>query len=283
MTRHRIAAILAVAGFALATAAPVRAANKEQQQMLADIRMLQEQAQLLQNLIGTLGTTLGASMADERAPQSSEPTAALRKTLADQKLVIDNLTNDLRVVREKVDDNNVRIGSLTQELDALRRSLQDTATRTQTVPAQAPPEAAESGGTPTAGAAPPPLAPGTSPQKIYDAAMSDYYAGQFDLAIQGFEAYLRDFPKSNVADDAQVKIGQRVHATQEQKALEAYDKAIRNYPGGKAVPDAYFQKGLVLNELKQPDQARESWAFLVKKFPDSAAGLLAKQRLEQLK
>ena len=40
----------------------------------------------------------------------------------DQKLVIDNLTNDVRVIREKLDDNNVRIGSLTQELDSLRQS-----------------------------------------------------------------------------------------------------------------------------------------------------------------
>ena len=53
-----------------------------------------------------------------------EQTGASRKSFADQKLVIiDNLANDLRVVREKVDDNNVRVGSLGQELDALRQSV----------------------------------------------------------------------------------------------------------------------------------------------------------------
>ena len=116
---------------------------------------------------------------------------------------------------------------------------------------------------------------------MWDAAWADYTAGQWDLAIQGFEAYIRDFPKSNVADDAQVKIGQAYdYAGNKPKALEAFDKAIRDYPGGKAIPDAYFHKGLVLRDLKQPEQARESFDFLVKTFPDSDAGRLAKQQLE---
>ena len=40
-------------------AAPASAANKEHQQMMADIRMLQEQAQLLQNMLVSLGGSLG--------------------------------------------------------------------------------------------------------------------------------------------------------------------------------------------------------------------------------
>ena len=33
---------------------PAAAANKEHQQLMADIRMLQEQSQLLQNMLGSL-------------------------------------------------------------------------------------------------------------------------------------------------------------------------------------------------------------------------------------
>ena len=44
----------------LAVASPARAANKEHQQLMADLRMLQEQAQLLQNLIGTVTEALKA-------------------------------------------------------------------------------------------------------------------------------------------------------------------------------------------------------------------------------
>ena len=74
---------------------------------MADLRMLQEQAQLLQNMLGTLTDALKAVNA--RLDQQAEAT---RKSAADEKLLIDTLTKDLSIVREKVDDNNVRVGSL---------------------------------------------------------------------------------------------------------------------------------------------------------------------------
>src|SRR5579862_3113185 len=101
-----------VLGLTAASATPALAANKEHQQMMADIRMLQEQSQQLQLLIGQVGDAIKALNA-----RLDEQTSATRKAFADQKLSIDTLSNDLRVVREKVDDNNVRISSLTQELD----------------------------------------------------------------------------------------------------------------------------------------------------------------------
>ena len=44
----------------LAIAQPAAAANKEHQQLMADLRMLQEQTQLLQNALGTLTEALKA-------------------------------------------------------------------------------------------------------------------------------------------------------------------------------------------------------------------------------
>src|SRR5689334_20829483 len=123
MTQTILRPLLA-ATFALTVALPARAANKEHQQLMADIRMLQEQSQQLQILIGQLGEAIKA--VNQRI---DDQTGAMRKAFADQKLTVDTLSNDLRVVREKVDDNNVRISSLTQELDALRQSMTQMAAR----------------------------------------------------------------------------------------------------------------------------------------------------------
>src|SRR5262245_17906882 len=120
---QKLSALL-VGAFLLGAALPAAAANKEHQQLMADIRMLQEQAQLLQNLLGQLNEAL--KTVNTRLDQQAETT---RKAFADQNLAITNLTNDARVLREKLDDNNVRVGSLTQEVDALRRSLQQLASR----------------------------------------------------------------------------------------------------------------------------------------------------------
>src|SRR5579864_7871624 len=118
MRQTLFAAALAGA-LALSASTPAAAANKEHQQLMADIRMLQEQSQQLQNLLGALNESIKAVNA--RLDQQAETT---RKAFADQKLVVDNLSNDVRVIREKLDDNNVRVGSLTQEVEALRQGVQ---------------------------------------------------------------------------------------------------------------------------------------------------------------
>jgi TolA-binding protein len=270
----------ALLGVILLTAAsPAYAANKEHQQMMADLRMLQEQSQLLQNLIGSVTETLKA--VNTRLDQQAETT---RKAFADQKLVIDNLTNDVRVIREKLDDNNVRIGSLTQEVNSLRQSMQQMGSRPSgTTDADPPAAGASSGGTPPAGGQP---APGVSvsPQKLFDSAQGDYYAGQYDLAILGFVDYIKSFPKSDMADDAQVNICTAyLQDGKNGKAVEACDLAIRTYPNGDRIPDAYYKKGLALQNLRDLNGAREAWEHVVKTSPDTDAGRLARQGLDRIK
>jgi TolA-binding protein len=278
--RSRIAGALLALVLAATLASPASAANKEHQQLMADIRMLQEQAQLLQNLLGTINESIKAVNT-----RLDEQTNATRKASADQKLQMDNLAGDLRIVREKVDDNNVRIASLTQEVEALRQMVQQAASAPR-------PSAPDQGNAPPSGTAPaagtPPLVPptnaGTSPTQLYEMALGDYTIGQWELAIQGFESYIRSFPRSTLADEAQVKIGICYdYLGQKQKALDAFDKAIRDYPGGKAIPTAYFRKGLALRDLRQSDKAREAFEYVVKTYPDSPEAGLSKQALDRLK
>ena len=61
MTNKLSFALLGLA-LAVAIATPADAANKEVQQMMADIRMLQEQSQQVQNLIASLTGSLTASL-----------------------------------------------------------------------------------------------------------------------------------------------------------------------------------------------------------------------------
>ena len=275
--KHRVFGLL-LGMLLLATASPARAANKEHQQLMADLRMLQEQSQQLQNLIGSVTEALKA--VNSRLDQQAEAT---RKSSADQKLVIDNLTNDVRVIREKLDDNNVRIGSLTQEVESLRSSIQQAGVRPSVTNDAADPAAPGA----TAGG-PPPVSAGApisvSPQKLFDSAMGDYYSGQYDLAVLGFSDYIKSFPKSDLADDAQVNIcSAYVQDGKNDKAVEACDLAIRTYPNGDKIPDAYYKKGLALQNLRDVNGAREAWEHVVKTAPDSDAGRLAKQRLDQIK
>src|SRR5262245_35329053 len=86
---------------------PAAAVDREHQQIEADIRMLQEQAQQLQALLNGLGEALKAVNS-----RLDDQTALERKAFADGKVQMDSLSGDIRIVREKVDETNVRLSSL---------------------------------------------------------------------------------------------------------------------------------------------------------------------------
>jgi TolA-binding protein len=251
---------------------------------MADIRMLQEQAQELQNQVQSMLAALTEAIktADTRlSARIDQLTDATQKALADQKTVITSISNDLRSVREKVDDNTTRVGSLMLEVQALRQLV--TASRV----APAPSDPAD--GSPTTdGAAPPaavsPSAMGASPQKLYDSAYGDYALGQWDLAISGFQAYIRSFPQAPQADDAQVLIcNAYLMDGKYDRAVDACDTAIRTYPSGDKTAEAYYRKGLALQNQKEFDRAREAFEYIIKTYPDSQAANLAPQRIQELK
>ena len=266
-------------------AAPARAADKETLQMMADIRMLQEQTQQLQNLIGAVGEAL--KTVSGRLDQQTEVN---RRAFADQKSTIDTLAADLRVVRERVDDSNVRIGSVSQEVEALRQSIEllNAPAAAAAAVEPAPPSATAPGGPPSPPPAPAPVAPrsaavGMSPTRLFDEAKAMYWAGQNDLAVMGFDSYIKTFPKSEQADDAQLLIGSAyLQAGANEKAVEAYDVAIRTYPNSNVLPEAYYKKGVALQNLKQLDRAREAFETVTTKYPDSFEATLAKQGIQKL-
>ena len=266
---------------------PAAAQSRREMQMMADIRMLQEQTQQLQQQLQAsldqLAVTLKAinSRVDEQA-------AASRKSFADQKLAVDQFGTDLRIVRERIDENTVRITGLSQEVEALRLAIPQFATPAPVVPVDpnAPPPAP---GTtpptlPTPTGPPVTLAPGMSPQRLYDTAMADFTAGQWALCIEGFNTYLRGFARTDYADDAQWYVGECYQ--QEGKfteAIDAYNRVISNYPKGDRVPDAYYKRGLAFSQLGQMDRAIESLETLMKLFPEHDMARMAKQNVDRLK
>jgi tol-pal system protein YbgF len=216
-----------------------------------------------------------------------EQAAAMRKSFADQKLAVDQFGSDLRVVRERIDENTVRITSLSQEVEALRLAIPQYPTAAPAVPVD--PSAAASGAPGTvdpAGAAAPPsvaLAPGMTPQRLYNTALADFTAGQWALCIEGFNTYVRNFARTDLADDAQWYVGECHHQDGKfAEAIDAYNRVITSYPKGDRVPDAYYKRGIALSAMGQTDRARESFETLMKQFPDHDMSRMAKQQLDRL-
>jgi len=279
MIRHLGLFFAVVLLLAFSATQPLEAANKEHQQMMADIRMLQQQNTRLQAQLAAVTKLLESVTA-----RLEEQAAASRKSFADQKSLTDTMAADVRVLREKLDESNVRLGSLSEEVDAIR--LAQTSAPPAAVPA-APADpgaaAAQPAAQPATPPAPRPGSFGASPSQAFETARSDYYMGNWSLAIQGFESFLKTFPKSDLTDDAQYYIGETCYMSGRfQDALAAYNAVIERYPASNTLPDAYFKRGMAQKALGQIAQAKESLSFVVKSYPSSDAAFLAKQALDQL-
>src|SRR2546422_11054001 len=78
--RHRILAVVLAGALVAVAAMPASAANKEHQQLMADIRMLQEQSQLLQNMLASL-TDVVKTLSTHLDQRLDQQNAALVKGL----------------------------------------------------------------------------------------------------------------------------------------------------------------------------------------------------------
>ena len=66
---------------------------------------------------------------------------------------------------------------------------------------------------------------------MLDSAKSDYFASQFTLALSGFEAILRTFPRTESASEAQFYIGETYSSQQRwMDAIAAYTLVVAELP-----------------------------------------------------
>ena len=256
---------------------PAKAADREHEQLMADIRMLQEHSLRLQLMMSAISETLDALSATVDAQRDD-----MRRAFADQRLVVDNVSTGVRILREKLDETNVRVSSLSQEIEALRIAIPPTPpplTRLLTDPETGLPVEAPAVALTTLAQ----VGAGVSPQRMYDTAWADYTNGQWSLAVQGFEAYIKMFPRSELTDDAAFYIGQTHFAEGKfPEAVEAFENVLLSYPDGDILPEASYKRGLTLDQLAEPDRARQAFELVVKNYPESNMAALAQQALDRL-
>ena len=122
-----------------------------------------------------------------------------------------------------------------------------------------------------------------SPDQVYLAAYIDYMQGNYEVAIQGFQAYLALYRDSELGDNAQFYIGESYSSQNKfEEAVLSFDQVINLYPKGDKVPAAYLKKGLCLLELQKNEDAVLQFKHIVTTFPKTPEMHIARQQLELL-
>jgi tol-pal system protein YbgF len=130
--------------------------------------------------------------------------------------------------------------------------------------------------------APPTTASPTAPDpnQLYDQASQDLTQGRYGLALQGFREFVRRFPESELADNAQYGVGECFFAqSQFDSAASEYAMVEARFPGGDKMPAGLWKMALTQEKLGEAAASRKTLQDLVKRYPQSGEAQLARERL----
>jgi tol-pal system protein YbgF len=177
-------------------------------------------------------------------------------------------------------------------LDERMKKLEQALAARATIPApvntaaasEAPAPAAAAAAAASATLAPATLSAGdSSVQRAYDAALSSYRMGDYQGAINAFQAFLRQHPRHGLASNAQYWIGDAYFQLRDfRSAIDAQRLLIANYPDSAKVPDALLNIGSAELALGNAAAARQAWEELAARHPGTESAEKARQRLARL-
>jgi tol-pal system protein YbgF len=119
-----------------------------------------------------------------------------------------------------------------------------------------------------------------SEQNSYDAALQQFKAGDYKGAAAALDAFVKRYPDSAYAANAQYWLGNAYYAQRDCKsAIAAQQVVIKAYPDSPKAADAMLNMASCYTELKDKAGAKRTLDALVVKYPDSAAAQAARERL----
>ena len=205
-------------------------------------------------------------------------------------LQLQQLQEEVSRLRGMVEEQQHEISRLKQEsleryqdLDSRLSSGAASAPATQNSPAGA----INASGTPVPPAASVPASsePGDPAKEklYYDTAFDLIKAKDFDKASQAFTAFLRKYPNSQYAGNAQYWLGEvNLIKGDLQGAGQAFARVSQNYPKHAKVPDSLYKLADVERRLGHVDKARSALQQVIAQYPGTSAAQLAQRDLQNL-
>ena len=269
MNMKRMLPLLALLG--LWSALPAFGVSKEIVQLQTQVQALQDQmTQMRQSFDERMGVM--RNLVEQTTDNMNKVTAAvseLQKTLSQQNndigAKVDQVSTQVQAMHDALDETRARLNKLGTQLDQLTQQQQN-------LPSQAP---GVQPGAPGVQAPPPDV--------LYNNGLRDYNAGKYDIAGQEFMDYLKFYPNTDLAGNAQFYVGEIAYRQGNfQGAIHAYDTVLQLYAGGNKAAAAQLKKGYALIELGQRDAGVRELNSLIARYPRSVEATQARERLRQV-
>jgi len=279
LRKHTILVLLAVA-LCGAMGRPAYGVSKDTALIMQQLDQMQQALQNLQKTVDTQTAVLKTLI--EQANDNvntmkvtvTEMRGTLQQNLASTNARFDSLTSQVQALSESLEEAKARLAKLSDQM-----------TQTQNILQTLPP----SGGTPP-GVNPTsptgeakPANPVPDADSLYSAGLSYYNGGQWTLAIQSFQDYLKYYGDSDRASNAQFYLGEIAYSQKQyEQAVAEYDKVLSNYPKSFKLAPARLKKGMALIELGQKNPGVRELREVVKRYPGTEEERRARARLKEL-
>lgn len=118
----------------------------------------------------------------------------------------------------------------------------------------------------------------------YDNATALFQSGDYKAAAAALQDFVRRYPESAYASNAQYWLGNAYYALGDyKKAIAAQEVVTSTYSASPKVPDAMLNIASSYALLKDNKNAKKALQQLVSKYPSSSAAQTARDRLASLK
>jgi len=120
-------------------------------------------------------------------------------------------------------------------------------------------------------------------REVYNKAFDLLKEGRYDQSIQAFQDFMKQYPQSGYADNAQYWLGEANYVSRKYKvAVDEFRKVINDFPTSQKVSGAMLKLGFAYYELEDWKNARKILQSVLKQYPADTAARLAETRLQRM-
>jgi tol-pal system protein YbgF len=262
MKRTVILAVIAL----LLSSLPLPAVKKDTKLILEEIQKLADTVIALDEKINTMAAELTGMI--KKSNISEERIGAMSRNQADMTQNKENLLLSMQFLKEELNDIKNSLNKLNDKIMNSPSAAGGTIAGT----VDSTPNSAKTNETSLT----------QDPSTIYYAAYSDYIKENFELAIEGFRQFIRNFPESGLADNSLYWIGECYYAKKKyQDAINTFNDLLNKYKDGDKVPAAILKKGYALLEMGRQSEGLAILKELISRFPLSEESSLAGQKIKE--
>ena len=268
--RSLLALALSVA-LALVTPTLSFAANRDIVQLQTQVDQLQQaMTQMKQSFDERMGVM--KSMMEQNTVIANKVSASIdnlqssiNRQQQDRAGQVDQISGQIQALNDTMDELKVRLAKLSKQFEEMQAAQQSMATQQADAQQKAQQMAA----------APP-------PDVLYNNALRDYNGGKNELAVQEFTDYVKYYPNTDLAGNADFYLAEiEFKAGDYQKAIGNYDLVLQNFPSGNKAASAQLKKGFALLELGKKEDGEQELKHVIQRYPRTPEAMQARDRLRK--